>query len=464
MAAGWLFYPLLLLVVLAPLPLGSNREWSWTLLAALSGALALLWSLAALLQPRQVSRSLSPVLMLLFLAVCGWAWWQAQTTTPAEWHHPLWSMAAGVLDVPLASEAGPGAAGPAMADSISLAADDTYTALLRLLAYGLVFFLSFQLCRDVRHARAVLRWMALAGLVASLYGLAVYWGRSGQFLWFWELEWRNSVRGTFVNRNSFATWLGLCLLCAVAWFYQHGSGRRNPAYALPMEREVRLEQWLVAIWKPLAMLIVMVAALVLTHSRGGFTAALAGGLVLLLAINFRQPIKHNRARLAMLAALAVVGASFWLTSEVLLKRLDVSNVDIDTRMEAYTLATDGIEDNPLLGFGYGTFADSFRLYRDESIGAHFDKAHNTYLENLFELGWPAALGLLACLAWLALICLRGLRQRGRDWLYPAVGLAATTLVAVHSLVDFSLQMPATAAAYALIMGAACAQSYPGRHS
>ena len=142
--------------------------------------------------------------------------------------------------------------------------------------------------------------------------------------------------------------------------------------------------------------------------------------------------------------------------------MDVSNVDISTRMEAYALATDGIDDNPLLGFGYGTFADSFRLYRDETLRAHFDKTHNTYLENLFELGWPAALALFACLAWLAMICLRGLRERGRDWIYPATGLAATALVAVHSLVDFSLQMPATAVAYALVMGAACAQSYSSR--
>jgi hypothetical protein len=35
--------------------------------------------------------------------------------------------------------------------------------------------------------------------------------------------------------------------------------------------------------------------------------------------------------------------------------------------------------------------------------------------------------------------------------------ACSVLVAVHSLVDFSLEMPANAATYALLLGAACAQ-------
>ena len=131
-------------------------------------------------------------------------------------------------------------------------------------------------------------------------------------------------------------------------------------------------------------------------------------------------------------------------------------------MHAYQLTADGIEDNPLLGFGYGTFADSFRLYRDESIHGFFDKTHNTYLENIFELGWPAALALFTCVGGLLLVCARGVRHRGRDWVFPATGLAATVLVAIHSLFDFSLQIPAVAIAYSCLMGVACAQSYSYR--
>jgi hypothetical protein len=48
--------------------------------------------------------------------------------------------------------------------------------------------------------------------------------------------------------------------------------------------------------------------------------------------------------------------------------------------------------------------------------------------------------------------------------FPCIGVGATTLVAVHSLFDFSLQMPGVAALYWLLMGAAVAQSFGSSHS
>ena len=51
-----------------------------------------------------------------------------------------------------------------------------------------------------------------------------------------------------------------------------------------------------------------------------------------------------------------------------------------------------IGDNPVLGFGYGTFADSFRLYDQNESAVHYDRAHNTWLENSFELGLGSEFG------------------------------------------------------------------------
>ncbi len=465
------YWLLLVVLVLAPLPLGSNREWSWTLLASALAVLAAGWSLGALVRPRTVRTGLPPLLLLSFLAVCAWAALQASPGTPADWQHPLWGLS-GEIQAGAATDAsttvrdgvaGPGGTG--VAGSISLAPDDTWTALLRLVAYGLAFFLAFQLCRDARRARGLFRVLVGIGLAASLYGLYSYWGGQDRFLFFWELEHRSAVHGTFVNRNHFATWLGLCLLCLLALFHEAlATKRRNPAYQLPVQRDVRLDEFLARAWPYLAILIVMTGALILTHSRGGFLATAAGSVVLLLSLNHRQPIGSARSRAVLAAGLLVSVAAFFITSEVLLQRLDQSTAGMAGRLQAFERTSEGIADNPVLGFGYGTFANSFRLYRDETIEGFYDKTHNTYLENIFELGWPAALLLFACVAWLALICLRGLRTRGRDWIYPATGLAATALVATHALVDFSLQMPATAVTYAALMGAAVSQSFSSRRA
>ena len=227
---------------------------------------------------------------------------------------------------------------------------------------------------------------------------------------------------------------------------------------------MRVEQFILQVWKPLTAILLMTTALILTHSRGGFFSTAAGGVVLLYLLNKRQHTQSTRSKAAMGGAVLVAIMAFVLTSEVLLERIDRINVDANGRLEVYGMTADAIDDNPILGFGYGTFSDSFRLYRDDRLGAHFDKTHNTYLENIFELGWPAAGILFLCIGWLTLICLRGVRDRGRDWVYPATGVAATLLVAIHSFFDFSLQMPGVAITYACILGVACAQSYPSRNN
>jgi hypothetical protein len=72
---------------------------------------------------------------------------------------------------------------------------------------------------------------------------------------------------------------------------------------------------------------------------------------------------------------------------------------------------------------------------------------------------PAALALFFSIIGLAAVCVRGVKRRNRDWVYPAAGVAATVLVGIHATVDFSLQLPAIAMLYACIMGVSCAQSY-----
>jgi O-antigen ligase len=439
----------LVLVILAPLPLGSNREWSWTLCAFITAVITLIWVVQSLLRPKQVSMSLKPPVIIMFLAVCVWAWVQTVAWVPLEWKHPLWDMTTDVL-------------GQVLPGSISLANEDTFVSLMRLLSYGLVFFLSFQFARNRDYALDTYKWLVFAGFAYAIYGLFIFWGGFGTLFWFFEEGFKGDVRGTFVNRNSFATYIGLALLCAIAVFNQSVSRRTVAPYTMPGHQEHWIERFILQVWKPLIVILLMTTALILTHSRGGFFSTLAGGLVLLYLLNKRQRTQSIKSKAALAGAVLVAVIAFVLTSEVLLKRIDRMTVDGNARLEVYAMTADAIDDNPILGFGYGTYSDSFRLYRDDRLGAHFDKTHNTYLENIFELGRPAAIILFLSIAWLLLLCWRGAHQRGRDWVYPATGVAATLLVAIHSFFDFSLQMPGIAITYACIMGVACSQSYSSR--
>jgi len=442
-----IFLGLMLLIVLSPLPLGSNREWSWSLCALLSAVLGVLWASLNINSQSALRKLPYAVIFSLFSIAAAWSLIQLAEWVPEAWKHPVWQMAANALSEPL-----PG--------KISLAGEDGWIALLRLLSYALVFFLALQLGRDRNRAQTAFLLITLAGLAYAVFGLHVYWSGEAPVWLFGDSKiLAHDVRSTFVNRNHFVTWQGLALLSAIAWFYQKLTRPVVMPYFVPKTRDDQVADFIQQSWKPLIAILLMVTALVLTHSRGGFLSALVGSLTLFLLLDRRGVNRKVLSRSAVIAALVVASLAFYITSDVVMQRLEDTNISNEERLLIFTDVQRGISANPILGYGYGTFADSFRLFDRIESPYHYDRAHNTWLENVFELGFPAALALYLALIGLVMICLKGVSQRKRDWAYPATGVAASVLVGAHATVDFSLQIPAVAYLYALIMGIACAQSF-----
>ena len=85
----------------------------------------------------------------------------------------------------------------------------------------------------------------------------------------------------------------------------------------------------------------------------------------------------------------------------------------NNRIALYTIAMRSIFESPLLGYGYGTFADVFPMFRDQSMST-FDTwalAHNTYLEVFQGLGLLFGSMLVASIALLAQRCVKGAMNR-----------------------------------------------------
>lgn len=448
--AGWInlliFAGLILLIIISPLPLGSNREWSWSLCATYAATLGIIWALVNFNSRTLFIRVPIFVIVGLFSFAIIWSLVQLAAWVPEAWKHPLWQMAGVALNEELSG-------------AISLSNENGWTAILRLLSYALVFFLALQLGRDSNRARMAFLLISLAGLAYAIFGLYVFWSGNTPVWLFADKQLGHDVRSTFVNRNHFVTWQGLTLLCAIAWFYQKLTRPVVMPYFIPKNRDDQVADFLLQSWKPLIAILLMVTALVLTHSRGGFLSALAGSLCLFWLLDRRGVQRKALSRSTVIAALLVTSLAFHLTSDVVMQRLEDTQVSDEERLLIFNDVQLGIAANPLLGYGYGTFADAFRLFDRIESPYHYDRAHNTWLENAFELGVPAALVFYLALVGLVVLCFRGVRLRQRDWVYPATGVAVSVLVGLHATVDFSLQIPAVAFLYATIMGIACAQSF-----
>ncbi len=452
-----IFYSLLFLVFLSPLPFGVNRPWSWSLWALLVAILAIAWSITSLIsKPKShFFRHFKSIrdIVLVFSLVVIWALIQTSSHIPSDWGHPVW----GMMNETLSLNINP---------TISLTPADTITLLMRLLSYALVFWLTLCYCQDRDKTKIVFWGLLVSGFVYSIYGLVIDFGQIKTFLWH-ELQ-GGSLTSTFVNRNHFATYAGLTLLCTLALLNSEiktSSHYRSGGY-IGLQRF--MEALITRTWFPLLAFFVIGTALILTNSRGGFLSSTLAIVVLLFVLNFKH---HSRNIYVLIfAGLLVVfgGLIFYFSSEPLFSRFDLMSRNNIIRDKVYAQVWLAITNNPWLGFGYGSFEEAFPLYKNMEIAGSikspilWNYAHNTYLETIFELGFPAALGLFYCIFRLAWICFQGLRTRKRDLIYPATGLAATVLIAIHSLVDFSMQIPAVAYTYAMLMGAACAQSFSSR--
>jgi O-antigen ligase len=443
-----IFAGLAAVIALSPLPLGSARPLAWDAMA-LAVALLLLASLAIPATELRPLKAGLAVPVVLFAVVVGFVLFQISPLAPADWRNPVWDVAAAAL----ARDPG----GSVAADRPAALA-----GLLRLLCYGGVFLLSLLLCRTVARALAAIKVVAYAGGAYAAYGLVAYGLGNETLLWLHKWAYAGDLTATFVNHNSVATYFGLCLLASLAYLllllqrvYALGPWRDRLAAAI----DILSRQPAIVIC-----LFVLPTALFLTHSRGGFIATLAGLAALALAVAQAPSLHHlRRLRIAALP-LALVVLAFLISGDKLAERMVGAGDDARGRLAIYAITGQAIADHPLLGTGLGSFESVFPIYRTPDVGGHVDMAHNDYLQNLLELGAPAAGGLLLALAWLVGLCVTGIARRRRDAVFPCLGVAASVLVAVHALVDFSLQIPAVTATYLFLLGAAVAQSRSLRQS
>jgi O-antigen ligase len=128
---------------------------------------------------------------------------------------------------------------------------------------------------------------------------------------------------------------------------------------------------------------------------------------------------------------------------------------------AFASTIQAIKDNWILGTGFGTFQDVFPSYRNSDCAGIFgiwDKAHNFFLEGYLGLGLPFAAAVVIGYGVLIGAFIRGIRTRRRYRSIPTMGLSALVLVSLHSLVDFSLQIPGVGVYFAAVTAAAVSVS------
>ncbi len=416
---------LLALLVLTPLPYGSVETWSIALWEIFVFGVVGVWALSAVVEGKlkiKFNPLVWPMLALLILAI-------AQV-----WPH--------------ASVAADGR------QTISFSPFATTQFAIKLLA-SICFFLLFAtfVNNDERRMTAVKVIIAVCTIIALVGIGQAYIGR---------LFWQRGAFGPFVNRNHFAGFLEMGVALAGG---------------LMIGRVVK-QVWL-AVYGSCAL--AMCAGIGLSASRGGVLALVAEVVFLVLIaiptfFHSRQQDKARRtgmlirsAAALLIGAGAIFGAVFLVGSEGLVANFSQLQTETQgelpaserfSRRDIWRATTEMIKDHPVAGVGLGAFQFAYTRYDQSSGIQRVEQSHNDYLQIVADGGF---IGGFIALVFVVLLFARGvssLQTHNRQKRAVIMGaLAGCFAIAVHSFVEFNLQITSNAQLFLAL----AALATTGRH-
>lgn len=465
------FWGLMLALAWAPWPLASNRPWSLALLALL------VWlPLVGLVVHRLVAGARpGPHAAPASLALPPGAW------LPTACLAGFAALAALQLVPGLGPQGG----------AVSIDPFATRHHLLTTAVYAGAWLLVLLAVQSQRRLRWLLLGVVACGVVQACVAVALHAARVRYTLFDTTFEQGARVSGTFANPDHFAGYMELCLSAAVGWLlagFAVQSTERDPGWrgklvgALHFALSPRM---LVRV-----LMVVMVIALVMTHSRMGngaffITLLVGGGLIAAISLPMRKPALWLVASMAVID-IVVIGQ--WVGLDRVAERISDTvqasvpmAADADAlgltpapkreeslaeRLTAPTLALALVRERPWLGHGGGTFATAFPPHKRPGLSQHWDHAHNDYVQVAADMGLPGLLlwlGVGMASAWRAA---QLLRQRQSP---EALGIGAAVLLAcislgLHTMVDFNLHIPANALTFTVLLAAVWAVPRPHRRS
>ena len=353
----------------------------------------------------------------------------------------------------------------------------TRVYLLTSLALLAAFALAVACVTTPRRATWLLGTLVGAGVLQALIAVALAsTGATYQFM-FADFDQRGRATGTFVNPDHLAGYLELCLSAGLGLMLAQFGGGAVQARGWQQRLALALTFMLSGKMVLRMMLVVMVVALVMTHSRMGngaffFALLLIGSLVAVVSQRLRKPALWLVASMALIDII-IIGQ--WVGLDRVVERLKdtaessmvagptpgVSTViasvqreeSVQDRLRIPRLSLPLIAQQPWFGHGGGTYYLSLPAIKPAGFPLLWDHAHNDFVELATDTGL-VGLALLIVLgastAWRAGRMLRDVEPR----LKRGVGVAALMAIcsiSLHGMVDFNLQIPANAFTLVLLM-------------
>ncbi len=332
---------------------------------------------------------------------------------------------------------------------ISFDSQATKEATVKLLALAIYFIAALHTLRSSERRRKVLIVLTVLGFAVSVFAILQRLTYNGKMYWIRPVSPYIAPYGPYGNYNHFAGFVELILPLPLAYL---------------LFARINFEQrllWLIGV-------ILMAVALILSGSRGGVLALGVELLAMMLiavwtqrqGLNAELNLAGNRL-IAGGALAAVLLLVLWIGYEPLSQRFSLlrqgsSEYSLVTRTEYWRGAWKMIQAHPVAGVGLGAFPTAYPAYGRSSVkNERLEHTHNDYLQLLTDAGLIGGLIGIWFLAELVRLAGRQFRQlkqmRTQERALILGGYVAVLGIAVHSFLDFNLQIAANALLFLFVL-------------
>ncbi len=319
---------------------------------------------------------------------------------------------------------------------ISVSPPDTARGLAFLAAFSLLYLAVAREIAPTVWRRRLLLTVVGTGVALTLVALVQAASPEPRRIYgLWRPQWDWAVFGPYVNRNHFAGYLVMAAPLSIGFALEAISrlreawGRRRRGLLLLGEREGN------AVLRWSAIVMVIVAGLLASRSRGGVSAFALAAVLLPLAS------KHRRLTALGVTLLASLGLA-WIGVADIVSAFEARGVR-GSRLDLWRDMLPMVRQFPLFGDGWNAFSTAFPWYQTVWKTDWIGEAHNDYLQALIDGG---VIGAAIVAALLVTVLRRAFAQASRS---PGdLGLfGALVGFALHAVVDFNGQIPANAATF-----------------
>ena len=434
-----LFPIFLIVLVVAPLPLGSNRPWAWATLSIASFAMLAIYCFQ-FARGRVRAPSISIEIKLVAVTLMLWVIYQIFQIIPLP-NNLLVSIAPLVNKLGMNMSTGLSR----LNNSISIDSMNSLMEIIKSVFYFSIFILTILLVNRQDRLRNLMMALVISGVLQAVLGITTALLVNGSGYENFGDTVNSIVKGTFINRNHFAGFINLSIAAAVGLILAVGVRERRQIH-----RENLIRPWQAKLldWRQyLAFYIsLMIIALVFSQSRGGWlalaTMITVGGITLFMQKgNYKELVSNYAAAVVVLCVIL-----FFISGNVVVNRISDVGDSAVIRLNIWSDALTIIKQNWLVGIGDGNFQYIFPLFDTGINKKSVLHAHNDYLEMLVEQG-VIGFSLFAIAVILALKnALSSLinSRKNRENAFAISSVMAISGFMAHGLIDFNFQVPSNA--------------------